>query len=221
MKPVVHYLEGHKLTQAILIPTGYLSLLPLHSAWTNNPDTPTKRRYALDNIRFTYTPNAVSLQAAQTIAQQTPVTNLLAVENPTGDLRYSTREVAAATATFEHHTLLKKNLADIFPVSDALKNHSVVDFSCHGSANFQEPLESELVMADKKVITLRHLLSLKLQNIRLVLLSACETGIPGLDLPDEVVSLPMGLLQAGVGGVVASLWPVSDLSTMIFADSFL
>ncbi len=105
MKPVVHYLEGHKFTQAILIPTGYLSLLPLHSAWTNNPDTPTKRSYALDNIRFTYTPNAVSLQAAQTIAQQTPVTNLLAVENPTGDLRYSTREVAAATATFEDHTI--------------------------------------------------------------------------------------------------------------------
>ncbi len=30
----------------------------------------------------------------------------------------------------------------------------------------------------------------------------------------------MGLLQAGVGGVVASLWPVSDLSTMILLTRF-
>jgi CHAT domain-containing protein len=64
------------------------------------------------------------------------------------------------------------------------------------------------------------MLALRLENARLAVLSACETGIPGTDLPDEVVSLPTGLVQAGVAGVVASLWSVSDLSTMMLMARF-
>jgi len=61
---------------------------------------------------------------------------------------------------------------------------------------------------------------LNLKGVRLAVLSACETGLPGTDLPDEVVSLPVGLLQAGVAGVAASLWWVSDLSTMMLVIRF-
>ncbi|MEO0768368.1 MAG: CHAT domain-containing protein, partial [Cyanobacteria bacterium J06649_4] len=50
--------------------------------------------------------------------------------------------------------------------------------------------------------------------------SACETGLPGTQLPDEVISLPTGLLQAGVAGVVASLWSVADISTMMLLIRF-
>jgi CHAT domain-containing protein len=56
--------------------------------------------------------------------------------------------------------------------------------------------------------------------VRLAVLSACETGLPGLDTIDEVVSLPIGMLQAGVAGVVASLWPVDDRSTMMLMVRF-
>jgi CHAT domain-containing protein len=56
--------------------------------------------------------------------------------------------------------------------------------------------------------------------MRLVVLSACETSIPGAELPDEVVALPTGLLQAGVGGIVASLWRVDDLATLILMIEF-
>lgn len=37
---------------------------------------------------------------------------------------------------------------------------------------------------------------------------------------DEVVSLPSGLVQAGVAGVVASLWAVNDLSTVMLMERF-
>ncbi len=56
--------------------------------------------------------------------------------------------------------------------------------------------------------------------MRLAILSACATGIPGAVLPDELVSLPSGMLQAGVAGVVASLWLVDDLSTMLLMTRF-
>src|SRR6202043_3506752 len=43
-----------------------------------------------------------------------------------------------------------------------------------------------------------------------VVMSACESGVPGIDLPDEVVSLTSGLLQAGAHSVVSTLWLVGD-----------
>lgn len=52
-------------------------------------------------------------------------------------------------------------------------------------------------------------------------LSACQTAISDFgDLPDEVIGLPAGFLQAGAVGVLGSLWPVDDLSTALFMDHF-
>jgi CHAT domain-containing protein len=55
---------------------------------------------------------------------------------------------------------------------------------------------------------------------RLAVLSACETGIIGLRLPDEVVSLPSALVKAGFAGVLASMWEVEDQSTAMLMQRF-
>lgn len=55
---------------------------------------------------------------------------------------------------------------------------------------------------------------------RLVVLSACETAAPGTPLPDEVVALPTGLLQAGAASVIASLWSVPDQATTMLMAEF-
>ncbi|MCU0571011.1 MAG: CHAT domain-containing protein [Oculatellaceae cyanobacterium Prado106] len=75
------------------------------------------------------------------------------------------------------------------------------------------------------ILTLRDILELRLAEstnggIRLAILSACETGLPGAKIIDEVISLPTGLLQAGVAGVAASLWSVAELSTMMLLTRF-
>ena len=73
-----------------------------------------------------------------------------------------------------------------------LPNYDVLHFSCHGHANFASPLDSGLLMANDEVLTLRDFLNIDLQGVHLAILSACETGLPGTKLPDEVVSLPIG-----------------------------
>jgi CHAT domain-containing protein len=105
-------------------------------------------------------------------------------------------------------------------VLTALPEYPVGHFSCHGYANIGEPLASGLLMANDELLTLRDFLELRLVGMRLAILSACETAIPGFQLPDEVVSLPTGLLQAGVAGIVASLWSVSGMSTMMLLARF-
>src|SRR5713101_6090956 len=79
---------------------------------------------------------------------------------------------------------------------------NVLHFAAHGKAGDKDPLDAGLTMAHGKRLTLRQILRLRLEHVRLAVLSACESGIPGTELPDEIVSLPTGLVQAGVAGVV-------------------
>lgn len=228
MAPLVDHLhQQHHYQHATLIPTGYLSFLPLHAAWTEDSSLPTCRRYACDKIQFTYAPNALSLKAARTVAEQTPAAKLLAINEPlpvsASHLPSSSFETAKAVSTFPgqgNFKIWQHEAATAAAVLDALPDYSIVHFSCHGAANFRTPLDSGLLMAHNETLTLRDLLDRKFQGLRLAILSACETGIPGTDLPDEVVSLPTGLLQAGAAGVVSSLWSVADLSTMVLLSRF-
>ena len=227
MAPLIDYLKQQSFQQATLIPTGYLSLLPLHAAWTEAPSTPTGRRYALDEILFTYAPNARSLNAAAETVQQTRADTLLAIDNPLNDLPNSSREVTAVKTHFSQPhfpqpQVFKHQQATVGSVLAALPHCNVLHLSCHGTANLREPLTSGLAMSDG-LLSLRDLLNLRLSEqggIRLAVLSACETGLAGIELADEAISLPTGLLQAGVAGVVASLWSVSDRSTMLLLVRF-
>jgi CHAT domain-containing protein len=173
----------------------------------------------MDDICFTYAPNARALLAAHQTAAHVPPDHLFAVDEPwpvsANPLPNSNAEVTAACEHFTHRKVFAGEAATQQAVRDQLPHHSVLHFSCHGFAGFDQPLDGGLLMAHDQILTLRDILALRLENARLAVLSACETSIPGTELPDEVISLPTGLAQAGIAGVVASLWSVSDLSTMM------
>ena len=248
MQPLIQSLKIQNIHQATLIPTGFLSFLPLHASWTPDENRPTKRHYALDNIHFTYAPNAKSLTAAQTIADRVGADSILAIDEPkhryqekdpkTGKyineykdvkpLPNSSREVEAAIATFQNSNIFRHEKATREAVIAALPHINVLHCSCHGSANLNAPLTSGLAMTgdgEAAILTLKDIFNLKLTEdgtggIRLAILSACETGLQGIENADEAISLPTGLLQAGVAGAIASLWSVSDLSTMLLLTKF-
>ena len=103
-----------------------------------------------------------------------------------------------------------------------LSEATIAHFTCHGTANLTEPLNGGLQMSDG-LLTLKDVLALNLADtggIRLAILSACETGIQGIGNADESISLPTGLLQAGVAAIIAALWSVSDLSTTMLLTRF-
>jgi len=224
MAPLIHQIKAHNFHQATLIPAGLLSFLPLHAAWVEDTTCPTGRRYALDDIHFTYAPNAKSLTAAEAIVDRVQSDSILAIDNPSQDLTNSGREITCAIDSFPllQRTVLRHADATMEKVRSHLSKAAIVHFSCHGTANLTDPLNSGLVMSDG-LLTLRDILALNLaerSGIRLAILSACETGLSGIENADEAISLPTGLLQAGVAGVVASLWSVADLSTMLLLTKF-
>ncbi len=221
--PLIPHLPTHaKLT---FLPLGRLALLPLHVAWTEDVTRPTGKLYALDHFQITYAPNARTLTAARQVAQRlTQLDQLLAIEEPwpvnASPLPNAPYETATVKATFSQTTILKHEQATVANVTAALPHCQVWHCSCHGFADMKTPLNSSLVMAHNERLTLAEILKLRLPGLRLATLSACETQIPGMALPEEIVNFPAGLLQAGAAGVLASLWSVNELSTMMLMAYF-
>jgi CHAT domain-containing protein len=119
--------------------------------------------------------------------------------------------------------LLFERQATHAAVAGSLPGATHLHFSGHGTFNVRDPLDSALFLSGGETLTLRDLLDggLDLSTMRLAVLSACQTGIVDFDrVPDEAIGFPAGLIQAGVPGVVSTLWPVYDISTALLMSRF-
>ena len=212
-------LQSLKPDQAFLIPTGLLALLPLHAAWR---DESGRREYLQDLLAVSYIPSARALAHARRNLGEAG--RMLAVDEPrpvkASRLPSSHTEVLAISSLFEKPQILEHEKATRGAVLQALLKTDVAHFSCHGGANWSDPENSGLVMANDEILTIKDLFELHLAGARLASLSACETGIPGTKLPDEVISLPSALIRAGFAGAIGSLWTVPDKSTAQLMASF-
>jgi CHAT domain-containing protein len=215
MEPIVA--QGHPAVT--MIPAGALWMLPLHLAW-RPADSPTGRRYALDDILLVFAPNARVVNRRT----QTDVRSILMVENPESPiappLEYARDEAEGALRHFtnDHQELLRGPEATCAKVLAALGSYDCLHFACHGQAEPGRPLDNALLLSDAK-LRLRDIMTTR-TTARLVVLSACETAVTGTTLPDEVVGLPVGFLQAGAAGVIGSLWAVPDKTTATLMTRF-
>ncbi len=201
-----------------LIPTDYLALLPLHASWQEDDIQPTKRRYALDELNITYAPSAHALWQAS-LASKRPTESLMAVDNPDGTLYFATDEIKFVLAGFNQAKHLQGANATVEEVKKEMQKAHVLHFSTHGIAGWWEAEQARLKLADGN-LNLSDIFELDLDQVRLAVLSACETGMPGLAMIEEMIGLPSGMMQAGVPGVVGSLWSVDDMSTAMLMARF-
>jgi CHAT domain-containing protein/tetratricopeptide (TPR) repeat protein len=218
--PLARRLADIGLAAATVIPVGLLSLLPLPAA-------------APEGYTIALAPSARALGAAcralQERAEEAPV--LLAVGNPLplpagwDPLEYAGVEVRAIERFFApgSRRVLPEETATREDVMQGLPRATHLHLACHGGFDPDEPLDSALYLSGGDRLTLRDLLDgdLDISHHRLAVLSACQTGITEFErVPDEVIGLPAGFLQAGVPGVVATLWPVNDQSTAVLVAEF-
>jgi tetratricopeptide (TPR) repeat protein len=89
---------------------------------------------------------------------------------------------------------------------------------CHYDLDPDQPLRSVLRIGGG--VTVADLAERRLSGSPHLVLSACDTGLGGVRLPDEAIGLGMVLLAAGARSVVASLWPLDDEMAAAFMGGY-
>jgi CHAT domain-containing protein/tetratricopeptide (TPR) repeat protein len=206
----------------LLIPQGVLGLLPLHAAWREMNG---QRRYFLDDYTVSYAPSGYTVtqlrRRLNEAARQQPRRSLLSIVDPTSELPFARAEGEAIAALFADSEVLVGDMATLGAVLAAAPKHSHLHFACDGSYDASDPVGSGLILARNQRLTLAEIVRLELPTARLVVLSSCNSALSDIRRwPDEWDSFPAGFLQAGSPGVIATLWAVDDLSTMLLVERF-
>ena len=203
----------------VFLPPGELGILPLGLA-----QDPATKRHLADDYEIVYAPSLEALIAAHSRAGETAPATLAVVINPTGDLPGSEREGKLIASYFpkDARTVLERDRATASAVLKALKGKTHWHFASHGTFSWQDARQSALIMHGKERLSVGRLLEAEgLGRPRLVVLSACETGLYDLSSnPDEFIGLPGTFTALGAAGVVGTLWPVSDAATALLIARF-
>jgi hypothetical protein len=208
--------DGGKLPRVWWCPTGMLSYVPLHAAGhLGGPQ-------ALDHAVFSYTSSIRMLS-------QTPSWRLRKDSSPLvvglsrtpglADLPAVEQELAFLAGTFSQRRILRNDAATRAQIMAALPDHDIAHFACHGGSNPVSHYEGQLFVHDK-ALSLSDIATIRVDQARLAFLSACTTARPGLELPDEALSIATGFQLAGYSDVVASLWPIADQKAFQVTSDF-
>ncbi|RKZ93490.1 MAG: hypothetical protein DRR19_00940 [Candidatus Parabeggiatoa sp. nov. 1] len=214
INPLVTRLKKLGYSQAVLVPMDTLNLLPLH---------------ACTDFTFSFAPSARLLQSAlnktQPYVDISP--SLLGIGSPTNQikpiLKYGPTEVANIAALFPNQQQLCENTATREGVLTALHDKTHIHFSCHGLFKPDEPPDSALYLAGNDRLTVQDLIlgTVDLTKVRMVVLSACQTGITDFTkIPNEVIGFSGAFMQAGVPAIISTLWPVEEIATLLLLKRF-
>ncbi|APG47890.1 CHAT domain-containing protein [Phaeobacter porticola] len=137
------------------------------------------------------------------------------------DLPFAGHESKALARTNPQARIIDGSSATPTAVLEAFKSQQIVHLACH--SRYGGHNDTGIFLADGEFLSLRRMVAVGHQQLQtsLVVLSACEAGLVGLTSDrDEYVGLPGTLLELGVTGVVAPLWPVHDDAALVFSDHF-
>jgi CHAT domain-containing protein len=215
-------LRVYQIKNVLLIPQGGLSIWPLHAASFDVKGEPP--RYFLDEFGVTYIPSLFVLNVCQSRAAALParLSTLFAVADPTMDLDHASAEVEGVTSAFDPGNYVAVSGSDASCETVRTADATYLHFACHGVYDWTDVRKSGLVLAGNRRFTLGQVRTqLRIASTRLVVLSACETGITEFVVsPDEYIGLATGFVQAGAPAVISTLWAVNDLSTMLLMQRF-
>jgi CHAT domain-containing protein len=98
----------------------------------------------------------------------------------------------------------------------------VLHLATHALFDPVYPLQSSLILSDGKTAVPLSAETLFAHPItaRMVILSACETGMGQVVGGDELLGLVRSFYLGGASSVVSSLWPVEDQATQLFMQTF-
>ncbi len=205
--------------------------------------------YLIKSYRLTYAPSASVLTrciAEARVKGESIDEEILAVGNPLFDhdafprlanLEAAEREASESAASYPKSVILKRADASEDKVRSALKDCDVAHFAVHCLVEEKSPWLAALVLTkrgvddhwsgsgsesspDDGILYLNEVYEISLPRTRLVVLSACQSGLGQYYRGEGIVSLIHPFLALRVPTVVASLWSVDSQATAALMVDF-
>ncbi|KAG8883743.1 hypothetical protein FRB98_002841 [Tulasnella sp. 332] len=197
--------------------------LPFHAA---GPYKPGEKGFA-DRYVSSYTPTITSLlrirenHNGRGPATSPPHILVVGMSKTPGeaDLPFVSQEVAEVKKAGRSVTVLEGEKATRENVLERLHDHCWAHFACHGHHDEEHAFDSHFSLTGGK-LSLLDIIRSGLPNAELAFLSACHSAAGDPRTPDETMHLAAGMLFAGFGGVVGTLWAMADDDGPIVAQEF-
>ena len=159
-----------------------------------------------DYVVSSYTPT-VSALLRDTPLHPTPFKMMVVIQP---ELPYTVDELqrieARLPVTKAQLELVRLVSGTVEEVTLHLPTTSIAHFASHGVQDTQKPLESALLLQDRRPLTVHRIMQQSSPNAGLAFLAACQTAMGDKTLPDEAIHLGSTLLFSGFRGVVATMW---------------
>ena len=207
------------LSRIFWCPTGPFVFLPIHGAGVYDTQHSQPGHRVSDFAISSYVPTLSIL----VVSPNPPVApsgdlRLLAVCQPPSD---GLSRLPGVTTELEHiravirnsrsaRTTLLESSGTVEEVLTLMKQADWVHFACHGIQDAENPTKSGLCLADRRRLKISDIIASSRPRGGLAFLSACQTAMGDEGLSDEVIHIAAGMLFAGYGGVVGTMWSISD-----------
>jgi CHAT domain-containing protein/Tfp pilus assembly protein PilF len=225
--PVEPFLDKHR--QVCIVPDKVLNYLSFGSLVA-----PGSGKYFIEDYTFEVSPSSsifIWCSEAACKKERRSAEIVLSVGNPyfdrdkfptLPDLPAAAKEAQEIAACYSASIPLIEDRATRTEVKKEIPRVDVVHLACHYVVDTKSPLLSKLLLTREParaaedsdgVLHVSDIYSMKLLRARLVVLSACQTGIERAYRGEGALSIARPFISAGVPMVVASLWPVDSDST--------
>jgi CHAT domain-containing protein len=233
--PVEPLLDPQKLL--CIIPDKALAYLSFGGLRSSESDA-----YLATNHCIVYAPSATLFLHCTAVARQRErgqPESALGVGNPIfdreganalPDLPASAAEAEALRRIYAPACVLIGAGATKSRVKAEMMKADVVDLASHYVVNETSPLASGLLLTKEKtagdgadadgILQAGEVYRMKLPRTRLVVLSACRTGVEGYYRGEGLIGMSRAFMVAGVPLIVASLWPVDSKVTAQLIERF-
>jgi tetratricopeptide (TPR) repeat protein len=188
----------------VFVPHGVLHYLPLHLLHD-------AEGYLIDRYE------TLVLPAAGLVTRRSP-------RRPPGALAIAHSWEGQLPETIREARLVQRLFGGVVLAEQDANRHAlahpptqVLHIAAHGEHRLDQPDLSYVQLADGQLYTddlLQHDLSYEL-----VTLSACETGRARIVAGDEPIGLGRGVLYAGAGALITSLWQIPDTATLSLMEA--
>jgi CHAT domain-containing protein/tetratricopeptide (TPR) repeat protein len=207
IEPVKKQLLGDHL---VVVPHGMLHSLPFQALFDGE-------KYLIDQFRISYAPSA-TIYALCHARQENKAKESLVLGIPDARAPLVSDEVTAVAAAIPNSKLFVGEKATTEVLKTKGKQSRIIHIATHGYFRQDNPMFSGVRLGDG-ILSLYDLYQLKLPA-ELITLSGCATGLNVVTDGDELLGLLRGLIHAGAGATLLTLWDVQDRSTSELMASF-